>query len=326
MHIGPLIFQEVYKPKPWGGRALKRVARKPIPPDEPIGESWEISDHPHGPSEVKEGPLEGRRLRELMRHHGEKILGRPADGQRFPLLIKIIDASERLSVQVHPDDATARALKLNDTGKTEAWVVLESRRDGCIISGLKSYRVADRLRELVEEEKLGRRLARIRPKEGEVWFCPAGTVHALGPGVVLLEIQQNSDATLRLYDWGRVGLDGKPRPLHIDESIRAIGGRATRLRPGKPRRLRSLPFPGERLLRCDKFIMDRWRVGKRTWHGYRDGFEILHVVKGAGELKDPRWPAVRLQKGATVLIPACVEYYELLPKKPLTLIRAIEPR
>jgi len=324
MYLGPLTFKEVFKTKPWGGRALARLCGKRLPPGEPIGESWELADHPRGMSVVAEGPQRGRTLRELVRRHGNSLLGRDAGQERFPLLLKLLDARGRLSVQVHPDDECARAMKLNDPGKTEAWYVIESRRNGRIIAGLKSRRVLRRLRQAAADGTLGDALQPIAPKAGEAWLCRAGTVHALGPGVVLLEVQQNSDSTFRLYDWGRVGLDGKPRQLHVEESIRAIDGRALRLRAGRPRRLKGMPFPAERLVKCEKFVIDRWRLGSPAVRRKAEAFEILHIIRGAGTLEDARGRTARLSRGRTLLIPACVSEYEIMPRRPLTVARIAE--
>ena len=325
MYLGPLIFREVFKAKPWGGRAMARVSNKRLPPGEPIGESWELADHPHGMSIVAEGPLAGETLRELMRKHTISLLGRRAGKSRFPLIIKLLDARERLSVQVHPDDAGARAMRLNDTGKTEAWLVLHVRPGGSITAGVKSKRDVPRLREIARSGALGDRMRVIYPKRGEALLCRAGTIHALGPGVVLLEVQQNSDSTFRLYDWGRPGLDGKLRPLHIEESICAVGDKTRTLERQRPKVIRGLPFPASRLLTCDKFVIDRWQVCGTALRKKQKKFEILHVIQGVGRLVSPHWPVIRLTRGRTVLVPACVRGCEIVPSRPLSLIRIAEP-
>jgi len=324
MYLGPLTFKEVFKTKPWGGRALARLCGKKLPPGEPIGESWEVADHPNGMSVVAEGLQTGRTLRELVQRHCNSLLGRDGSQKRFPLLLKLLDARAPLSVQVHPDDECARAMKLNDPGKTEAWYVIESRRNGRIIAGFKSRRVLSRLRQAAADGTLGDTLQSISPKAGETWLCRAGTVHALGPGVVLLEVQQNSDSTFRLYDWGRVGLDGKPRQLHIEDSFRAINGRALTLRAARPERLRDIPFPAERLVKCEKFVIDRWRVGSSAMRSKAKVFEILHIISGTGTLTDARGQKVRLRRGRTVLIPACVSRYTIMPWRPLAIVRIAE--
>ena len=325
IYLGPTPFIPIFKAKPWGGRALARVAGKAIPCHQPIGESWELADHPHGMSVVAEGPFAGFTLRQLMEEHGDRLLGRRASGERFPLLVKILHAKRKLSVQVHPDDRTARAMRLKDAGKTEAWYVLSAAPTGSIIVGLKHTRDVLRLRALAASGSIAEKLRLLHPGEGDAILCPAGAVHALGPGVVLLEIQQNSDSTFRLYDWGRMGLDGKPRELHLNEAIRAVGGRLLTARKCKPRPLRGSGIPSERLIACDKFIMDRWHVDSAALRSPNGRFEILYVVRGTGRLLDGRSPGLRIRKGSTVLIPACVPAYRIVPSRSLTLIRAAEP-
>ena len=274
MYLGPLVFDEIFVAKPWGGRSLARAAAKRLPPGGRIGESWEIADHPHGTSVVKGGPSAGRTLRELMRAHGESLLGRrPARG-RFPLLVKLLDVSDALSVQVHPDDARARAMKLRDSGKSEAWYVLRGGKGAWVAGGLKAADDLPKLRALAASGELAARVRKFAARTGDAWLCKAGTIHAFGGGVALFEVQQNSDATFRLYDWGRVGADGKPRELHPDEAVRAAGGRALSLRRPRPRTLRGLPFDAQRLVACDRFVMDRWRSAADA-SGRRRAFQIL---------------------------------------------------
>jgi len=320
-----LAFNEIFVAKPWGGRTLARAAGKRLPPREKVGESWEIADRPDRSNVVKGGPLAGRTLRELMRAHSGSLLGRKTSRERFPLMVKLLDAADGLSVQVHPDDARARTMKVGDCGKTEAWYVLRSGKGARILAGFKSSNDVSKLRALASSGALGARLRKIAPRKGEAWLCRAGTLHALGPGVVLLEVQQNSDATFRLYDWGRSGLNGRPRALHLEEAVLAVAGRALPLRRPRPRKLGGLPFAAWRLLSCEPFVMDRWVVRAPCVRSKEARFEILHVVEGSGRLRDPRWEEVPLKKGASVLVPACVAAYEIVPLRRLEIIRAAEP-
>ncbi len=326
MYLGPLTFDEIFKAKPWGGRALARVANKKLPPGDPIGESWEVADHPHGTSVVRSGPVQGKTLRDLISKHADALLGRSDGTDRFPLLIKTLDAGKRVSVQVHPDDRLARKMGLHDPGKTEAWYVLHARADGAAVVGFKSAGDIPRIRALLRSGTLGDRLRIVPQHEGEAWLCRAGAVHAYGPGIVVLEVQQNSDATFRLYDWDLVGLDGTPRALHVEEAIRAIGDKARRVVRANPRTLRSMPFPACRLLRCEHFVMDRWRVRRRIRRRKPAEFEVLYVVEGHGSITDGIWPSLRIGKGRTVLAPACVEAYDIDPVRPMTLLRIAEPK
>jgi mannose-6-phosphate isomerase len=315
LYLGPLAFEEIFVAKPWGGRSLAQAAAKRLPSGERIGESWEVADHPRGTSVVQGGPLAGRTLRELMQAHDQSLLGRRAANGRFPLLVKLLDVSDAFSVQVHPDDECALAMKLGDCGKTEAWYVLGAGKGAWVVSGLKTARDIPRLRALAASGELGDRVRKSPARQGDVWLCKAGTIHAFGGGVTLFEVQQNSDATFRLYDWGRVGADGKPRELHPDEAVRAADGRALSLRRPEPRTLRGLPFDAQRLVACNRFVMDRWQIRSGCVRSKKKRFEILHVLAGSGRLRDPRWEEVALAKGRTVLVPACVREYEIVPRQ-----------
>ena len=319
MRIGPLVFNEIFEPRPWGGRSLARVAGKRLPPGPPVGESWELSDR----NTVREGMPAGRTLDELVRAHPLEIVGRRGV-RRFPLLVKLIDARQWLSVQVHPDDACARRMKVSPQGKTEAWFFLDVRPGSKMIAGLTRPGVAADLVGLARSGVIVKHLRRVAPKAGDVWFCPAGAVHALGPGLVILEIQQNTDVTFRLYDWGRVGLDGKPRQLHLAESAQAVGDGRRSVTRCPAKLLRGLGFPARRRVACDKFVIDDWRIARPARRTKDRAFEILHVAAGAGVLRGVGWPDVRLRRGLTVLVPACVREYEFVPARALHIIRSAE--
>ena len=156
-------------------------------------------------------------------------------------------------------------------------------------------------------------------------LCRAGTIHGNGPNAVLLEVQQNSDVTFRLHDWGRVGLEGKSRELHIAEAVRAVGNEAGTVERQRPRVLRGLGFRAERLIACEKFVLDRWRIRGAVERRKPKRFEILYTVSGSGRLSDGRWPEQALRKGRTVLIPACVGAYSVRASRPLTIVRMAEP-
>jgi mannose-6-phosphate isomerase len=223
----PIGFVPWLRPMPWGGHALTSLLQLPDR-SEPVGEAWLLSDHPLHRSIVADGPLKDKSIQDLIRQDSEALLG--SKMQRFPLLVKILDARENLSVQVHPDDDAARQWAPQEGGKTEAWTVLGSAPGGVIYLGLK--RGIDKTvlqRELVTGNLVSC-LQRHEPKAGETYYVPAGTVHALGGGVTVLEVQQTSDATFRLYDWERLGADGKPRELHLEaglactkENVPAVG-------------------------------------------------------------------------------------------------------
>jgi mannose-6-phosphate isomerase len=217
----PLVFQPLFKERVWGGRNLERLYRKPLPPGVPIGESWEISDRAEGVSVVSNGPLAGQTLRGLMEHRRWELLATAqAPGGRFPLLVKILDAEETLSLQVHPPAHAAP--ELGGEPKTELWYVAQARPEARLFAGLRpGTRRADFARR-VADGTVAECFHQIGVQPGDAMFLPSGRVHALGGGLVVFEIQQNSDTTYRVHDWNRVGLDGRPRELHIEQSLACI--------------------------------------------------------------------------------------------------------
>ena len=219
----PLIFKSIYHEKIWGGHRLRNaLGRNDANADATIGESWEISARSDNDSVVATGALAGRTLNSLWKAHPKDLLGVASAPDRFPLLVKLIDADQDLSVQVHPDDAYA-ASHANDLGKAEAWVVLRADRGAKIQRGLKPGIRRDDFRRALNEKKLLDCLHFIDAKPGMVLAQPSGCVHAIGSGVLLAEIQQNSDVTYRVYDYDRLGLDGKPRALHVEDALNVIG-------------------------------------------------------------------------------------------------------
>lgn len=217
----PFIFHPIFKERVWGGRALERLYRKPLPPRAPIGESWEISDRPGDVSVIANGPLAGKDLRWLMENHERELLGdaKPANG-RFPLLIKILDAEEKLSLQVHPP--AHRAEELRGEPKTEAWYIADAAPGAELYVGLKRGVTRAEFEGKIRTGEVAECFHRVPVKAGDSMFLPSGRVHAIGAGLVIFEIQQNSDTTYRVFDWNRVGLDGKPRDLHVEHSLASI--------------------------------------------------------------------------------------------------------
>lgn len=211
----PLSFKPAYQTVVWGGRRME--AFRTDLPSGPIGESWDLADHARGMSVVADGPLAGTTLKDLTKRFGAALVGPSYQGGDFPLMVKLIDANDRLSVQVHPDDRLAKELKVGERGKTECWYFLTG--GGELFVGAKSGVTKESFAAAREAGTLADTLNRFVAKEGDFFFIPARTVHALGAGCLIYEIQQTCDTTFRVDDWGRVGLDGKPRPLHIAESL-----------------------------------------------------------------------------------------------------------
>lgn len=217
----PLTFRTIFKERVWGGRNLERLYGKALPPNVPIGESWEISDRPNDVSVIANGPLAGKDLRWLMEHHAKELLGdaKPSDG-RFPLLVKILDAEEKLSLQVHPP--AHKAAELGGEPKTEMWHIADAKPGAELYAGLKRGVTREEFERKIKTGEVADCFHRVKVKAGDIMFLPSGRVHAIGAGLVIFEIQQNSDTTYRVFDWNRVGLDGKSRELHVSQSLASI--------------------------------------------------------------------------------------------------------
>ena len=217
----PFTFQPICMERVWGGQQLAKLFGKELPPGVPIGETWEISDRPEAVSKITNGPLAGRDLRWLMENHATDLLGDgPSINGRFPLLVKLIDAVEDLSIQVHPPDAMAE--QLGGEPKTEAWYIAHADPGARIYAGLKNGITRKIFEANLHNGTLDECVHCLDVKTGDALFLPSGRLHALGGGAVVIEVQQNSDTTYRVFDWNRNGLDGKPRELHIEQALASI--------------------------------------------------------------------------------------------------------
>ncbi|NIP85893.1 MAG: class I mannose-6-phosphate isomerase [Planctomycetales bacterium] len=318
----PLRFQPIFRRYLWGGRRLQEVLDKPIGEGDDYAESWEVVDHGEDQSVVAAGPLAGTTLHELVRTHGTALLGRHHPQPAFPLLWKFLDAHQTLSVQVHPNDQQAARLDPPDLGKTEAWVVLDAAPDSLIYAGLK--RGFDRP---AVERELARGtvhlcLHQFHPAVGDCVFLPAGTVHALGAGLLVAEIQQASDTTYRLFDWNRVGPDGQPRALHIAQGLEVIDYQRGPIQPQTPQPT-DRPHV-QRLVQCDHFVLDRWQCAQPVTAGGDRRCHTLAVLQGAVEVQgDPAGQPLR--RGQTLLLPAAAGGVTLTPTEPTLLLDACLP-
>lgn len=306
----PFRVREIYKAKNWGGRRLESVAGKTLPPGEAVGESWEVADVGDDVSVVQGGPWDGRTLRALATEETAALYGpgRLAPG-RFPLLVKFLDAVQPLSIQVHPDDGTALQLGA-PSGKTEAWVVLAAEPGAELYRGLKPDVTRDALAALVEAGRVAEALHAIPAEAGDAVFVPPGTVHAIGGGIVLYEIQQAADVTYRLDDWGRMGSDGRPRPLQVQEALASVA-------TGQPcldKRVPALLNPGDELLvACDKFTLRRWLTAQSV-DAAALGAHCLTVVAGQGRCTGA-FGEVAAPLGATLVIPHGAGRYRWEPEE-----------
>ncbi len=295
----PLRFQPLLRRYLWGGHRLQTLLGKNIG-EEACAESWEIVDRGADQSVVINGPLTGWTLHQLITRHGPEMLGRHHPRDRFPLLLKYLDCQQDLSVQVHPNDQQAAKLDPPDLGKTEAWVVLHADPDSRIYAGLKSGVDRQHLEECIGAGRVTECLHSFPPKVGDCVFIPAGTVHALGAGLVVAEIQQASDTTFRLYDWNRVGPDGRPRTLHVPQALQVID---YEIGPVSPQPAPAPDGPAiQRLVACDKFLLDR-RVFDTTHRlGEGDCLHLLAVVGGRFSVAD-----TTLKPGDVMLLPAAAD-------------------
>jgi mannose-6-phosphate isomerase len=217
----PILFEPIYKNAIWGGRSFETLFKRRLPSGI-FSESWEVSSHKNGNSIIKNGKFKGQALGDIINLHGINFLGtRSANLDRFPLLIKFIDANDKLSVQVHPDNKYALEVE-GDLGKTEMWYIVDAKENAQIIYGIREQISKDDLLSAAKNGDLENYLNYIKVKKGAVIFIPSGTVHAILDGIVIAEIQQNSDTTYRLYDWNRLDDNGSPRDLHIGKAIDVI--------------------------------------------------------------------------------------------------------
>jgi mannose-6-phosphate isomerase len=295
----PLTFTPIYQTVVWGGRRM--AAWRDDLPDGPIGESWDLADHARGMSVVDSGPLAGKTLHELTRQHGKALVGSSFTGGDFPLLVKLIDANDRLSVQVHPDDRLAHELKVGARGKTESWLLVGD--GGELFVGTLPGTTRASFAEALEQGRIADVLQRFIGKDGDFFFLPARTVHALGKGCLIYEVQQTCDVTFRVFDWGRVGLDGRPRPLHVAESLETIDFTSHPAGPVKARtQVHSQGGSIRRLVHCPYFASEERHTGE-TGGGGSGSCSIVVCVSGRGRLSTAAGE-VPLVPMRTYLVPA----------------------
>jgi mannose-6-phosphate isomerase len=282
----------------WGGRRLESEFGKKLPPQTPIGESWEIVDRPEAQSVVRNGQLRGKTLHELWTQYREEIFGDVPDSPRFPLLLKLLDAREKLSLQVHPPAKFAR--RLGGEPKTEFWYVAAADPGAEVYLGFDESITRDQFEKALHDGTAADHVHKIRVKTGDAAFLPAGRLHALGAGNLLIEIQQNSDTTYRVFDWNRVDDAGKQRQLHIDQALQCIDFSDVRPRLVEPE--------GELLLRHNLFEIRKWDLHSPREIASRGEFAIACCLTGSA-----RCAGVGLGPGEFFLIPASLRDRQLKP-------------
>ena len=282
----------------WGGRRLETKFDKKLPPKIRIGESWEIVDRPEAQSVVRDGPLRGKTLHDLWTQHRQELFGGVADRPRFPLLIKLLDANEKLSLQVHPTEKVAA--KLGGEPKTESWYVAAADPDAELFVGLKEAMTREQFEGALRSGTIAEHVHTIRVKGDDAMFLPAGRLHAVGAGNLLIEIQQNSDTTYRVYDWDYVDEKGKPRQLHVDQALECID-----FSDCKPQLLQP---KGELLLKSALFEIQKWTLDSPREVAPRGQFAIVCCLSSSIRCAD-----VDLAPGEFFLVPAQLQDRQLKP-------------
>jgi mannose-6-phosphate isomerase len=321
----PLRFGPIYEYRPWGGRQLSGVLAQPLPGDGPIGEAWVLSDRQDHQSRVSDGPISGWALGELLERFPEQMLGEvPLRPGRFPLLLKFLDARDLLSVQVHPADGQTKYLPAGDTGKTEAWVVLEAGPQSVVYAGLRPGTTRESLQRAVDDGEVAGHLASFTPKPGDAVLLTAGTVHAVG-GSVVFEISENSDVTFRLYDWDHVDAKtGQRRALQVERAIACTDFAQVALGPVVPVVEATTPALRERLFDCEYFRL--WRIrGQLPFTVGAAGVPRLLVCTEGEGLVEYGEGTYHLGRGDVMLIPAAVGSCPFHPSGPVSLLEVAIP-
>jgi mannose-6-phosphate isomerase len=321
----PLRFEPSFQYRLWGGRALGAWLNTPLPGDDPVGEAWVLSDRDDHSSCVANGPLKGHNLTQLMRQSRDQLLGGLATRfERFPLLLKFLDVRDMLSVQVHPSDNQTDLLPAGERGKTEAWVVLEAAPNGRIYAGLKPHTTASDLRTLTARTA-EEQLPCFRPEAGQGVLIEAGTVHTLGGGVMVFEVQENSDVTFRLYDWDRVDpKTGKPRALQVEQALACIDLAQGPISPVRPAVETAGPVKRETLFDNSHFHLQRVEASAPFDVGAQGKPRVLVQIEGEGAIEygGSDYP---LDRGAVMLLPASVGASRLRPHGRCTLLEIAIP-
>ena len=321
----PLRFEPIYQYRLWGGRRLADLLTAPLPGDGPIGEAWLLSDRDDHLSKVADGPLKGSTIRQLLEQMPEPLLGKLAGRfRRFPVLLKFLDARDKLSVQVHPEDGQRDSIPAGESGKTEAWVVLEAGPASRIYAGLKPGTTRADLERALASRSVAEFLPSFTPRVGDAVFLRARTVHTLS-GLVVFEVQENSDVTFRLYDWDRADpRTGKPRPLQVEQAMACIDFGQIAIGPVVPVVEEASTARRERLFHCGHFSVWRHTGGSPFAVGATGLPRVLVCVVGEGEL-EYRGADYPIRRGDVVLLPADVGACRFRPANAVTMLEVALP-
>jgi len=295
----PLKFKPIFKQRIWGGQKLREFFGKDIPPSEKIGESWELADLPNDKSVIANGELAGQTLNLAISKYPKEIAGDENFAGPFPLLIKLLDAQDILSVQVHPDEQTCRQMGTGQP-KTECWYIISAAEGAFIYKGLKEGVTKNQFAEAITKGSVAELLKKVLVKQGECHLLPAGTAHSIGAGLLIAEIQTPSDTTYRVFDWNRVDDTGKPRQLHIEQALESIhfDSSGDNL---------SVTTTG-RLVDCEYFKIDKEHQSESCEGLLSPGeMKILIILAGSGTVLGEGGTAVEFNAGDTLLVPAVYE-------------------
>ena len=296
--ITPIVFKPIFQERIWGGRKLEDLFGKNIPAGKNIGESWEIVDRPEAQSMVRDGPLADRSLHDLWVNFHEEVFGKVRDAPRFPLLIKLLDAREKLSLQVHPAETVAESL--GGQAKTEFWYVAAAEPGAEIYVGLREAMARSQFEQALRSKTVAECVHAIPVKQGDAMFLPSGRFHAIGAGNVLIEVQQNSDTTYRVFDWNRVDDSGQPRSLHIEEALRCIDFNDVTPKLSEP--------DGDVLVRHDLFVVEKWDVESSREVADREQCAIICCLHGSLQCGDAYFTP-----GQFFLVPASMPNRKIHP-------------
>ena len=295
----PLKFKPIYKQRIWGGQKLREVFGKDLPTGEKIGESWELVDLPNDKSEIANGDLAGQTLNAAIKQYPKEITGDENFSLSFPLLIKLLDAQDILSVQVHPDIQTCLRMGKGEP-KTECWYIISVEPGAAIYKGLKSGVTKEQFANAIKTGNVDELIEKIEVKQDQCHFLPAGTIHAIGAGLLIAEIQMASDTTYRVFDWNRVDDSGNPRQLHIQEALESIHF--------DPSDDNLSVTTGGRLVDCEQFKIDKVLQAKDSERSLEPGkMELLIILAGCGNIQKTHAPPTEFKAGDTLLIPAAYE-------------------
>ncbi|OHB61285.1 MAG: hypothetical protein A2Y12_06405 [Planctomycetes bacterium GWF2_42_9] len=293
----PFKFKPIYKELIWGGHKLANILAKDFPKDKNIGESWELADLTNDKTQIINGEFAGQTISDVLAKYPQQILGKNYVPP-FGLLIKFIDAADVLSVQVHPDLEAVKKLKTGSL-KTECWYIIDAEKGACIYKGLKTGTTREQFEKSIKDGTCAELLNKIPVQPGECHFLPAGTVHAIGAGLLIAEIQTPSDTTYRAFDWNRLQ-NGKPRQLHVEQALESIhfGQNAD-----------ELPVKSTgRLVDCEYFKVDKITAKAKSSNILQNGImKVIMIIKGKGQISSANVESVDFSKGETILIPAAFD-------------------